>query len=311
MKKRIISMILCIVSVFSILSITALTTSAANTTSNYSQYTQPSGSDFAYWNGKRMVKHSGTTYDNVRWMQAMFNWFMDNGYPNAGAYISGTKLTVDASFGPASKAACLKFQRRAGLSADGSCGPQTIAKMKSVRDDIINKNKQKSNSENQSSTGKYNLCWPIPKSVDNYKRITSSLGHRNAPVSGASVNHKGIDIGVPTGTPVLAAYDGVVKYASSNALRGNYVVIYHSAIGLTSVYQHLQNNTTCVKAGQTVSKGQQIAKSGATGNVSGPHLHFELVLTSSAPSSVDCAWASGAKLLDGHYNNTCINYEYR
>lgn len=160
-----------------------------------------------------------------------------------------------------------------------------------------------------SNTGTYSLCWPVSTTASGYKTITSSLGARNAPVAGASVNHKGIDIGVGTNSKVLAAADGAVKFVGSNSARGKYVVVYHQSLGLTSVYQHLSSYS--VKAGQSVSKGQEIARSGNTGNSSGPHLHFELVLTSSAPSSVDCAWVSGAKLLDGHYNNSLIRYEYR
>ena len=159
------------------------------------------------------------------------------------------------------------------------------------------------------TSGTYNLCWPVSTSVSGYKWITSSLGARTAPVAGASVNHKGVDIGIPSNSNVLATADGVVKFVGYNSARGNYVVVYHASLGLTSIYQHLSSYS--VKVGQNVTKGQVIAKSGNTGNSSGPHLHFELVLTSSAPTTVDCAWLSGAKLLDGHYDNKLISYEYR
>lgn len=155
----------------------------------------------------------------------------------------------------------------------------------------------------------YNLCWPIPKSVSNYNRITSSIGSRKAPVEGASVDHKGIDIGVASKSDVLAVADGKVMFVGKTSKRGNYIVIYHEDLGLTSVYQHLSSSS--VSVGDYVSKGDVIAKSGATGNVTGAHLHLELVLTSSAPSSVDCAWATGAQILDGHYENTLINYEFQ
>ena len=107
----------------------------------------------------------------------------------------------------------------------------------------------------------------------------------------------------------MATADGTVEFVGSNSVRGKYVVIYHEKIDLTSVYQHLSSYH--VKSGDLVTKGQTIGSSGNTGNTSGPHLHFELVLTDSAPSSVDCAWANNAKLLDGHYENDLINYEYR
>lgn len=267
---------------------------AANYTSNYQQYSAPSSSDYAYWNGSRVVRASGTTTNEVKWMQSALNYCIEKEGLNA------TKLDVDGSFGPASKKAALAFQKAAGLEQDGSFGPATIQKMKDVLND------GKVSFPNHAT---YNLCWPVSQNVSGYKTITSSLGARSAPVSGASVNHKGIDIGIATGSKILSTADGKVMFVGSNNARGKYVVIYHQSLGLTSVYQHLSSYS--VKAGQSVSKGQEIARSGNTGNSSGPHLHFELVITSSAPSSVDCAWVSGVQLLDGHYNNSLINYEYR
>lgn len=152
------------------------------------------------------------------------------------------------------------------------------------------------------STAKYELCWPLLTTTSGYKTITSSLGNRTAPIEGATVSHKGIDIGVKTSSAVLSAADGIVYFVGYNNARGNYVVIYHESLALTSVYQHL--SSYAVTEGQTVNKGQEIARSGSTGIVTGPHLHFELVVTSSAPVSVNCAWTSNAQLLDGHYNNS-------
>lgn len=157
-------------------------------------------------------------------------------------------------------------------------------------------------------SGQYALCWPVLTTASGAKTITSSLGNRTAPVSGASTSHKGIDIGVPSGSAVLCTADGVVKFTGKTNARGNYVVIFHPNLGLTSVYQHLSSYS--VRRDQQVSKGEAIGKSGATGNVSGPHLHFELVLTSSAPKSVDCAWEKNAQLLDGHYDNRLITYTF-
>lgn len=291
MKKKTSRVASLALALLLIVNMIAASASAANYTTNYQQYSAPSSSDFAYWNGSRVVRASGTTISEVKWMQAALNYCIVYKGLNA------TKLDVDGSFGPASKATALAFQRTYGLEQDGSFGPSTIQKMKTVLND------------NGSSDYTYRLCWPVSSSVYGYKTITSSLGARSAPVAGASVNHKGIDIGIPTGSKILSTADGQVMFVGSNSARGKYVVIYHQSIGLTSVYQHLSSYS--VKAGQYVSKGQEIARSGNTGNSSGPHLHFELVLTSSAPSSVDCAWFTGVKLLDGHYNNSLIKYEYR
>lgn len=299
MKKnitKVLSIVLALVTIFSTSAI-GLTASAANNTS-YTSYDAPENSgDYAYWNGSKVVKSSSTTKSEICWIQAAINYCIAN------EGLKTSYIAVDGSFGPGSKTATIAFQKAAGLTADGSFGPSTIVKMKSVLND------GKTNSlVTSSKTVKYNLCWPVSSSVSKYKNVTSSLGNRNDPISGANASHKGIDIGIPTGSSVLATYGGVVKFVGSNSARGKYVVIYHDDIDLTSVYQHLSSYS--VKVGQTVSKGQVIAKSGNTGKSTGPHLHFELVVSTKAPTSVDCAWQSGAKLIDGHYNSNLINYTY-
>jgi murein DD-endopeptidase MepM/ murein hydrolase activator NlpD len=84
----------------------------------------------------------------------------------------------------------------------------------------------------------------------------------------------GINIAVPEGTTVKAAEGGVVAYAGSELKGyGNLVLIRHPN-GFVSAYAH--NGELSVKRGETVKRGQSIAKSGQTGNVSSPQLHFEL-----------------------------------
>lgn len=88
--------------------------------------------------------------------------------------------------------------------------------------------------------------------------------------------HGGVDFGVPVGTTVVAAADGVVMTTAnlSNSY-GTYVVIRH-ANGLQSYYAHGTKGSIAVSPGDTVKKGQKIMLSGNTGNSSGPHLHFEV-----------------------------------
>ena len=87
--------------------------------------------------------------------------------------------------------------------------------------------------------------------------------------------HGALDYGVPSGTTVYAAADGVVlTKASLSGSYGNYIVIQHLN-GLRTWYAH-GNGVFYVSAGQTVSKGQAIMQSGNSGNSSGPHLHFEV-----------------------------------
>lgn len=106
-------------------------------------------------------------------------------------------------------------------------------------------------------------------------RFTSGFGGRDIGPIG-SKNHLGIDIANSIGTPVVAAADGVVSYAGTMNGYGNVVMVTHSINGqiFTTVYAHLSGFNSSV--GNSVSKGQQIARMGNTGNSTGPHLHFEI-----------------------------------
>lgn len=101
--------------------------------------------------------------------------------------------------------------------------------------------------------------------------------------------HSGQDFAVPSGTQVVATHGGTVVKAGGNGAGdgpayGNAVVIKHGN-GTYSQYAHLSKVT--VNVGQIVKTGQEIAKSGNTGNSSGPHLHFEIRTTPNYGSAVD------------------------
>lgn len=128
------------------------------------------------------------------------------------------------------------------------------------------------------------LSWPISRNSTNYNYITSYFGNRDVPVAGATANHGAIDIGVYSGTPIYACGDGYVMVSSYNGARGVYVMIKH-ADNLYTLYQHL--NSSSVKVGQTVKRGQLIAYSGNTGISSGPHLHLEVRTSPYYGSEVD------------------------
>ncbi len=106
-------------------------------------------------------------------------------------------------------------------------------------------------------------------------RVTSPFGFRVNPLTGGDEFHLGTDISAAAGTPVAAARAGQVTRTGYTAGRGNYVVVRHGN-GVQTLYQHL----TCglVRAGEIVREGQIIALSGETGNVTGPHLHLELIV---------------------------------
>ena len=118
------------------------------------------------------------------------------------------------------------------------------------------------------------FTWPCPSST----RVTSDYGTRVSPTSGASSNHKGIDIGASAGAAIVAAANGTVKAANYSSAAGNYVMIDHGG-GLYTVYMHC--SSLAVSEGTTVSAGQTIAYVGSTGISTGNHLHFGVSLNGS------------------------------
>lgn len=107
-------------------------------------------------------------------------------------------------------------------------------------------------------------------------RISSTFGYRKRPnVAGATAYHGAIDWATPTGTPVYASCGGTVTQAGWMGGYGYCVFIKHPG-GRESRYAHLSR--VLVSKGQSVSQGQQIARSGNTGASTGPHLHFEILI---------------------------------
>ena len=112
--------------------------------------------------------------------------------------------------------------------------------------------------------------WPC----NGIRWITSMFGGRQSPGGIGSTNHKGVDIGTPMGTPVLAAKSGTVTWASWNGGYGNCIIISHGN-GNSTLYGHLSGYN--VSTDQQVTQGQVIGYSGNTGNSTGPHLHFGII----------------------------------
>lgn len=111
--------------------------------------------------------------------------------------------------------------------------------------------------------------WPVSS-----RRITSPFGNRNTGISGASTNHKGVDIGgVYYSSEVHAAKSGTVIVSQYSSSYGNYVVVSHGS-GNTTLYAHMSSRS--VSVGQWVDQGDVLGITGSTGISSGPHLHFEI-----------------------------------
>lgn len=109
---------------------------------------------------------------------------------------------------------------------------------------------------------------PIP-----YARLTSKFGSRRHPVLGIVRQHKGVDYGASTGTPIMAAGDARVQFVGWKGGYGRAVILDHGR-GYTTLYGHMSRFGS-IKAGQRIPQGKVIGYVGMTGLASGPHLHYE------------------------------------
>jgi murein DD-endopeptidase MepM/ murein hydrolase activator NlpD len=109
----------------------------------------------------------------------------------------------------------------------------------------------------------------------NGARLSSHFGRRRHPILGYTRNHNGTDFAAPTGTPILAAGNGVVERANRFGSFGNYIRIRH-ANGYETAYAHLNGFARGVRSGTRVRQGQVIGYVGTTGRSTGPHLHYEV-----------------------------------
>lgn len=109
--------------------------------------------------------------------------------------------------------------------------------------------------------------------------VSSYFGGRCMPLPGASTFHLGVDLAAPQGRAIYAVAAGVVvATVDGTSSRAGYVKLRHrvGTVTYTSFYYHIWKSTTRVKVGQTVSAGQRISEVGASGGVTGSHLHLEI-----------------------------------
>lgn len=135
----------------------------------------------------------------------------------------------------------------------------------------------------------------LMKTPINGARLSSNFGFRTHPVLGYTKLHKGTDFAAPTGTPIMAAGNGVIVRASRFGSFGNYVLIRH-ANGYETAYAHMSGYGPGIKAGKRVKQGDIIGYVGTTGRSTGPHLHYEVHKDGKAVNAMTLKLPTGRKL---------------
>ena len=137
----------------------------------------------------------------------------------------------------------------------------------------------------------------LMKTPINGARLSSPFGMRKHPIDGFNKMHKGTDFAAPTGTPIMASGDGVVKKAGWCGGGGNCVVIKHNSTYQT-VYAHMSKFAKGIRSGVRVKQAQIIGYVGSTGKSTGPHLHYEVIVNGKKINSQKLKLPSG-KILKG------------
>jgi peptidoglycan hydrolase-like protein with peptidoglycan-binding domain len=188
--------------------------------------------------GSRTIRRGDSGWD-VAALQFRLAW---HGFPSG---------SIDGGFGSHTEAAVRRFQAYAGLTPDGTAGPQTLRLLRGA----------------------------VPRSpIWLRDPVRGRIGDRFGPRGNRF--HTGLDYPAPTGTVVSAAGRGTVVFAGwDTGGYGNTVIVEHP-LGVRSLYAHLSR--IGVNKGSAVSAGDTVGRVGSTGVSTGPHLHFELRLRAAA-----------------------------
>ena len=157
--------------------------------------------------------------------------------------------------------------KNSGSMNDGTTGKTNGADASEVIEETIGKD-----ITNVGGSLKY---WPLPSA---YGTDCISSGYGTRTLNGVTATHRGLDIAAPEGTPIYAADAGTVIISEFSDSAGNWVVIDHGN-GIYSEYMHMSVRQCSI--GDTVKAGQQIGLVGSTGDSTGPHLHFGIVVSDS------------------------------
>ncbi|MBS3756205.1 MAG: M23 family metallopeptidase [Desulfobacterales bacterium] len=124
---------------------------------------------------------------------------------------------------------------------------------------------------------------------------SSGYGMRKHPILGYNKMHEGLDFAAPSGTPIMAAGDGVVEYAGPRGSYGHYIRIRHPNQYQT-VYAHMSGYVEGISRGARVKQGEVIGYVGSTGRSTGPHLHYEVRYAGSPVNPKEIDSPPGRKL---------------
>lgn len=152
--------------------------------------------------------------------------------------------------------------------------PKKVNPPKSEQDRIY---KEYLESKNIYATFTKKRYWEKPFNYPLKTKITSDFGNARVYNGFLKSYHSGTDFRADIGTPLKVINNGIVVIASDRYYAGNTVVIDHGE-GIYSIYAHLSKIN--VKVGQSIKKGEVFGLSGATGRVTGPHLHFGIIVDS-------------------------------
>ena len=126
-------------------------------------------------------------------------------------------------------------------------------------------------------------------------RLSSTFGARKHPILGYTRMHKGVDFAAPSGTPIYAAGNGTVAYAGRKGGYGNYIRIRHNG-NFETAYAHMKGFANSVRTGNRVEQGQIIGYVGTTGRSTGPHLHYEVLMSGNQVNPLKVQMPSGRSL---------------
>ncbi|UQY80433.1 peptidoglycan DD-metalloendopeptidase family protein [Candidatus Hepatincola sp. Av] len=147
--------------------------------------------------------------------------------------------------------------------------------------------------ENGNSVVKALLKTPFDHA--NTSRISSPFGWRKHPILGYTLLHKGVDFAGPVGSKIYASGDGVIVKEYKSASYGNYIKVKHND-HLSSAYAHMRGFAKGTYVGKRVKQWDTIGYIGATGRVTGPHLHYEILVNNKAVNPLTVRMPSNTRL---------------